>query len=42
LAFEQIAAMQKGVQILKAGLKDEPEEHKPHVFVVLGASVSSV
>ena len=37
-----MAALQKGVDMLKACLKECPEEQKSHVFVILGASVSAV
>lgn len=38
--FEDMAAIQKGLDILKANLQDEVEEKKAHIFVILGASVS--
>lgn len=37
-----MAALQKGVDMLKASLENGEEEKKKHVFVVLGASVSVV
>lgn len=39
LAYEQMAAVQKGVAILQETLKKDEEATKLHIFVVLGASV---
>ncbi|XP_067928211.1 glucose-6-phosphate 1-dehydrogenase-like [Watersipora subatra] len=37
-AFEEMAAVQKGVAILQHELQEEPKDGHPHIFVVLGAS----
>lgn len=41
-ALFEAMAKQKGLSILRANLAYEPEETKLYVFVVMGASVSTV
>lgn len=35
-----MSGLEKGLGLLRACLKDEEEETKPHIFIVMGASVS--